>query len=112
MSQSAYAVQRFEEFWPHYVRMHTRPETHAWHAAGSLACLGLLAAAVVTRHPVLAPFGPLVDYGLSQVSHRIFEANRTTPWKNHVWHTRAELRMLGLVLRGRMGAEVARVASS
>lgn len=33
MSQSAYAVQRFEEFWPHYVRMHTRPETHAWHAA-------------------------------------------------------------------------------
>jgi hypothetical protein len=106
MSDAAYAVHGFEQFWPHYVRMHTRPQTQALHAAGSLGCIGLLAAAVLTRHPTLALLGPLVDYTLSQASHRLGEGNRTTPWRNPLWHTRAELRMLGLVLRGRMRAEV------
>ncbi len=110
MTGSAYRVENFEQFWPHYVRMHTRPETHVWHAAGTLACLGLLAAAAVTRQPILALLAPVADYALAQASHRLFEANRTTPWKHHVWHTRAELRMLGLVLRGRMDAEVTRVS--
>ena len=111
-SASAYSAPTFEEFWPHYVRMHTRRETHLLHAAGSLACLASLMAAVLMRQPVLALLGPIADYGLAQASHRLFEANRTTPWKNQAWHTRAELRMLRLVLSGRMRAEVERVASS
>lgn len=109
-AQDVYAVRSFEEFWPHYVRLHTRPETHALHAVATLSCLGLLGAAVITRQPVLAVMAPLVDFAIAQASHRIFEANVTTPWKNQVWHTRAELRMLRLVLSGRMRAEVARTA--
>jgi len=105
---SVSAVQGFEEFWPHYVRMHTRPATQLCHAAGSLACLGLLVAAAWTRTPAIALLGPPIDYGLSQASHRVFEQNRTAPWKNQLWHTRAELRMLWLVLTGRMRGEVAR----
>jgi hypothetical protein len=111
VGENPYAVRSFEEFWPHYVRLHTRTETHACHAAGSLACLGLLTAAVVLRQPVLAVVGPLVDYALAQASHRLFESNRTMPWKNQVWHTRAEMRMLRLVLTGRMTAEVTRRAT-
>jgi hypothetical protein len=105
----AYAVHAFEDFWPHYVRLHTRPETHALHAVATLSCLGLLGAAAITRQPVLAVMAPLVDFAVAQASHRIFEENVTTPWKNQLWHTRAELRMLRLVLTGRMGAEVVRV---
>jgi hypothetical protein len=108
-SAGVYAAPTFEEFWPHYVRLHTRPETHAMHAAGSLACMGALTAAVFLRQPALALLGPLADHALAQASHRLFEANRTTPWKNPAWHTRAELRMLRLVLTGRMRAEVDRL---
>jgi hypothetical protein len=107
-AHDAYAVHAFEDFWPHYVRLHTRPETHALHAVATLSCLGLLAAAVVTRQPALAVVAPLVDFAIAQASHRIFEENVTTPWKNQLWHTRAELRMLRLVLTGRMRAEVER----
>ena len=53
---------------------------------------------------------PLVDHAIAQVSHRLFEQNRTTPWRHPLWHARAEVRMLGMTLRGRMGAEVARLA--
>jgi hypothetical protein len=110
MSAEIYAVRTFEEFWPHYVRLHTRPETHALHAVATLSCLTLLGASVVLRKPLLALAAPLADYAIAQLSHRVFEANKTTPWKNQLWHARAELRMLGLVVTGRMKNEVARVA--
>jgi hypothetical protein len=106
--ENVYDVATFEDFWPHYVRLHTRKETHALHALATLSCLSLLAAAVVLRQPLLAFAAPLADFAIAQTSHRLFEANRTTPWKNQLWHTRAELRMLRLVLTGRMAREVAR----
>jgi hypothetical protein len=105
-----YEARTFEEFWPHYVRLHTKPETQALHAVATLTCLGLLGSAIVLRSPLLALAAPLADYAIAQSSHRLFEANRTTPWKNQLWHTRAELRMLRLVLSGRMSDEVERAS--
>lgn len=110
MSTHPYAVDGFEEFWPHYVRLHTRTETQALHAVATLTCIGLLGAAAIARNPLLALLAPVADYAIAQASHRLFEANRTTPWKNQLWHTRAELRMLRLVLTGRMAREVARAS--
>jgi hypothetical protein len=109
-ADAAYAVRTFAEFWPHYVRLHTRRATHVSHAAATLSSLGLLGAAAVLRQPLLAIAAPVVDYAIAQAGHRLFERNRTTPWRNQVWHTRAELRMLRLVLTGRMHAEVERHA--
>lgn len=110
MNADPYAASSFEEFWPHYVRLHTHPETHALHAVATLCCLTLLGASVALRQPLLAIAAPLVDYAIAQVSHRLFERNATTPWKHQVWHTRAELRMLAMVLTGRMRREVSRVS--
>ncbi|HEX7665995.1 MAG TPA: DUF962 domain-containing protein [Polyangiaceae bacterium] len=105
-----YDARTFEEFWPHYVRLHSRRETQIMHAAASLACLGVLTVAAKKRNPAIALLAPLVDFGIAQASHRLFEKNVTTPWKNQLWHTRAELRMLRLTLTGGMQAEVARCA--
>jgi hypothetical protein len=107
---SAYDVLSFEDFWPHYVRMHTRPETHALHALGTLSAAAFVALALARKRPLLLLAAPLADYALAQASHRLFEGNVTTPWKNQVWHTRAELRMLRLVVTGRMRAEVEKCA--
>jgi hypothetical protein len=105
MNAELYAVRSFEDFWPHYVALHTHRVTQIAHAAATLSCLGLLAAAAVLRQPILAVAGPIVDYAIAQASHRMFERNRTTPWKNQLWHTRAELRMLRLVITGRAVAK-------
>lgn len=105
---SPYDVRTFEDFWPHYVRLHTRPETQWLHALASVSCLALLGAGLAMRQPMLLALAPVADYLIAQASHRIFESNRTTPWKRQTWHTRAELRMLRLVVSGRMRAEVAR----
>ena len=35
MTGDAYAVGSFEEFWPYYVRLHQKPQTHWLHAAAT-----------------------------------------------------------------------------
>ena len=80
------------------------------HAAASLAFGALALGGLALRKPLLLALAPLADHAIAQVSHRLYEKNRTSPWKNPAWHARAELRMLRLVLRGRMAAEVQRVA--
>jgi hypothetical protein len=107
---SPYDVASFEDFWPHYVRLHTRPSTQWGHALATATCLALLGGGVALRSPLLAALGPLADYAIAQLSHRAFEGNRTTPWKRQTWHTRAELRMFRLVVTGGMRAETARCA--
>jgi hypothetical protein len=104
----AYSEQDFEHFWPHYVRLHTRRETQVMHAIATVSCVSLLTLGVALRQPLLLVAAPISDYLIAQASHRWFESNKTTPWKNQLWHTRAEFRMLRLVLSGRMQREVDR----
>lgn len=92
----------FEEFWPLYQKMHSRRATQIAHAIGSIGSLACIASGIALRKPLLIAAGPLFDYAISQASHRIFEKNKTMPWKNQFFHTRAEFRMLRLVLAGKM----------
>lgn len=103
-----YRVSCFEEFWPDYVRLHRRPETQRWHAAATCSTGLLLGLGLVLESPLLLLAAPAINHLIAQASHRRFEKNRTLPFKNFAWHTRAELRMLRLVLTGRMQAEVRR----
>lgn len=103
-----YAETSFEAFWPHYVRMHSRPETQRMHLVATMSFGALVVAAVAKRSPALLLLAPIADYAIAQTSHRVFEKNRTLPWKNHLWHARAELRMAMHVLRGTMQDEVDR----
>jgi len=105
-----YAVTSFEAFWPHYVRLHQRPETGKWHAVATVASVSLIGAAILQKSLLLLALAPLANHLIAQSSHRLFEKNRSTPWRNPLWHTRAEFRMLRLVVGGRMASEVARHA--
>ncbi len=105
MNEDPYASRSFEEFWPHYLALHSRRETQIAHTLATASCAALLAAGVVTRRPLLIALAPLVDHAIAQASHRLFEKNRTTPWKNPLWHARAELRLARRVLGGRAGED-------
>lgn len=104
----AYEAGSFDDFWPHYVRLHARRGTQLAHAAATTTCAALVALAVAKRRPSLLLLAPLADYAIAQASHRLFEKNATTPWRKPTWHARAELRMLRLVITGRMKDEVRR----
>ena len=102
----------FEAFWPVYLHEHSRPETRAFHVAGTVASLTCLAGAVnsLTRRseasalPWLA--GALVaGYGPAWISHFFLEGNRPATFEHPVWSFRGDLRMTWQWLTGSLKPE-------
>ena len=99
----------FDEFWPYYVSEHRRPATRALHFLGTSLVLATLgAAALVSPWWLLA--APFAGYGPAWIGHLFVEKNRPATFTYPLWSLRADFRMFGLTLRGRMGPEVERAA--
>src|SRR4028118_1880045 len=60
-SPGAAAAERyatFDEFWPYYLRAHSKRSTRAYHYVGTSLVVGLAAAAAAKRKPWLLAAGP------------------------------------------------------
>ena len=108
----AKTMTTFEEFWPYYVGEHRHPVTRGLHYAGTTMALGTVAAAVVTANPLWLLATPVVGYGPSWVGHFFVEHNKPATFRHPVWSLRADFRMLGMALRGKMADEVTRLYGS
>ena len=82
-------IQSFAEFWPFYVREHSRAATRRIHFLGTtLAILVLLAALILRRWLWL--FGvPVCGYALAWFSHFAIEGNRPATFAYPLWAVRA-----------------------
>jgi hypothetical protein len=104
-------LRTFADFWPHYVRQHSRPGTRLLHAFGStLVVIGAGAALAVNRWILLAL--PLIGYGFAWTGHFFVEHNRPTTFGHPFYSLAADYRMLFLMMAGRMDEEVRKYASS
>jgi hypothetical protein len=101
--------ERFEDFWPHYVREHRRAGTRALHFAGTTFGLLCLAAAAVRRDARWLAGGLAGSYGLAWIGHFFVERNRPATFRHPLWSFYGDFRMYGLAWRRRMAAELARV---
>jgi hypothetical protein len=110
--ESLYEAKTFDEFWKVYVSMHDRPATRALHAVATASMLGCVFMGIRTRRIGWFVAAPIVDYAIAQTSHRLFQGNRTEPYRNPPWHLRAELQLFWLTITGRMDAEIERLRAS
>lgn len=101
----------FEEFWPYYVREHSKKSTRMLHFVGTTVAMACAAGAVLLGKPRLGLVAPLAGYGPAWVSHFFIEKNRPTTFTYPVWSLRADLRMWSLIVRGAMDAEVERITA-
>ena len=101
-------VARYGEFWPIYLREHSRPATRYVHYAGTLGGLACLAAGLLSRRAALLPAGLVVAYGAAWTAHALIERNKPATFQYFRWSLFSDLRMLALALTGRMGAELRR----
>jgi hypothetical protein len=81
----------------------------ALHYAAAAVGLGLLAAGCWLASPLPILLAPVAGYGLAWIGHFFVERNDPATLRYARWSLIAEFRMLGLAMRGRMGAEVARL---
>ena len=98
--------ERFEDFWPFYLREHAQAGTRILHYAGTTLVVLIAAAAAWTRSLWLLLAVPAAGYGLAWLSHYAVERNRPATFVHPLWSLRADFRMWWLWLTGRLGGEL------
>ncbi len=105
--RAAWKMRSFAEFWPYYLREHSRPATRQIHVAGTVSGLALVAASFFGG-PMLALIGVAVGYALAWIAHFQVERNRPATFSHPLWSLLSDLKMTGLFLSGRLDAELRR----
>ena len=100
--------QSFAEFWPYYLREHSKPRTRSLHYAGTSLVVAILVFALLTGRWWLLLAIPLAGYGFAWAAHFGVEKNRPATFKYPLWSLGADFRMWWLWLTGRLGPELER----
>jgi hypothetical protein len=102
-------IGTFEEFWPFYVREHSKKSTRILHFIGTTAAVACLATGVLTRRRWMLLVAPVVGYGPAWISHFFIEKNRPASFKYPLWSLKADFVMWKKIVTGQMDEEVERV---
>jgi hypothetical protein len=103
-------IKDFQEFWPYYVREHSKIGCRLLHFIGSSAGLICLFAASLTRNLLFILLGLIIGYGFAWIGHFFIEHNKPATFKYPLWSLIADWKMWSLMITGRMSAEVERTS--
>ena len=103
-------IESFSDFWPYYVRAHSRSRTRILHATGSVLSVILLGVAFAVNLWFLLAV-PVAGYAFAWYAHFFVEHNKPATFGHPFYSLVADYRMLFLMMAGRMDAEVKRHVS-
>jgi len=101
----------FEEFWPFYLREHSKPGTRIFHYVGTSLVVALALAALITGRWWLLLAMPVAGYAFAWLSHAAIEHNRPATFTYPAWSLRADFKMWWLWLTGRLYPHLAAARS-
>lgn len=100
-------IRTFRDFWPYYVRAHSRPRTRILHACGSLLALACIALGIAVN-PWLFLAAPVIGYAFAWYGHFFVEHNKPATFGHPFYSLAADYVMVFKMLTGRMDDEVRR----
>lgn len=98
----------FAQFWPFYLREHSRPRTRALHYVGTSLVVLLAIIAVLTGNWWLLIALPVAGYFFAWIAHFTVEKNRPATFTYPLWSLYADFRMWALWITGRLRPELER----
>lgn len=101
-------LQTFEDFWPYYLREHSRPRTRALHYVGTTLVVGIAIYAALSGNWAWLLVLPVAGYGFAWLAHFAVEKNRPATFTYPLWSLAADFRMWWLWLTGRLGPELSK----
>lgn len=101
-------IASFEEFWPFYVREHSKKATRTMHFVGTTAAVSIVGYALATGKLRLIPVGLACGYGPAWVSHFFIQNNKPATFKYPLWSLLSDFKMWAKIAAGTMDAEVER----
>jgi hypothetical protein len=100
-------MRTFADFWPYYVRAHSKSRTRVLHAIGSTLALACIIGAILYSRWLLL-LAPIIGYSFAWYSHFFVEHNKPATFGHPFWSLAADYVMLWKTVTGRMGEEVAK----
>jgi hypothetical protein len=96
----------FAEFWPFYLREHSKAGTRILHYIGTSIVLALALAAILMREWWLLAAIPVAGYSFAWIAHFGLEKNRPATFAYPLWSLAADFRMWALWLTGKLRHEL------
>ncbi len=100
-------IHGFDDFWPTYVRAHSRALTRVLHAIGSVLAVVMVGVAFALSLWFLVAV-PLIGYAFAWYAHFFVEKNKPATFGHPFYSLAADYRMTFLMMAGRMDEEVAK----
>ena len=99
-------MKSFAEFWPYYLRQHSKPQTRALHYIGTSLVVAIALFAVATGRWWWLLAMPVAGYFFAWVGHFGVEKNRPATFKYPLWSLGADWKMWWLWLTGGLRVEL------
>ena len=98
--------RNFSEFWPYYLREHSKPRTRMLHYVGTSLVVGITIYALLTGRLLWLLAIPIAGYGFAWAAHFVVERNRPATFTYPLWSLAADFKMWWLWLTGRLQADL------